>query len=85
MTVHSLKDGKPPCGVPLIVRIKQDWEKNYKVLSPVYYLKSHYDGSYGFYEYGIGQEDHRIGPDSVEVINWMRYPTPDELMDEVDE
>ena len=82
MKIHKLNDKLPPLGVPLIVRIKQDWEDKAKVLSPVYYLKSHYDGTYGFYEYGIGAEDHRIGPDSVKVTHWMLFPTAEEMESE---
>ena len=82
MEVHKIEDGLPPLGFPLIVRIQQDWEPKAKVLSPVYYLKSHYDGSFGFYHHGIGDEDYRIGPKSVEVTHWMFYPTADVMESE---
>ena len=76
MKWNKIEDGLPPVGIPIIVTIKQEWEKNPKVVGPVYYQKSHYDGTYGFYEYGIGTEDRRIGPTSVEVTHWTKWPDP---------
>lgn len=72
MEWQSIKNGLPPVGIPLVVTIHDSFRNRRELRYPVYYRKSAYGESWGFYVYG--EEEHILLPEYSEVLAWREFP-----------
>ena len=66
---HSIKDGLPPVGYPLIVTIYDSCHGRRELRYPVVYRQSFWTNDYGFY---CG-EDYLM-PEYSKVLAWVKVP-----------
>ena len=67
---HSIKDGLPPIGYPLIVTIHDSCHGRRELRYPVYYRQSMYEDGWGFYDYN----ENYLMPEYSKVLAWTKMP-----------